>query len=45
MKGEPQGRSTARPAPGPIVGREGLYRYSILLNGEEVFDPELEMMN
>ena len=25
--------------------KSGLYRYSILINGKEVFDPELEVMN
>jgi plastocyanin len=45
LKGEPQ--DFERKARAQVRGsaKPGIYRYSILIDGVEVFDPELEVMN
>ena len=45
MKAEPKDFDRAARAAVRAKARAGRYRYSVLLNGEQVFDPEIEVMN
>ncbi|MGE0360975.1 MAG: hypothetical protein AB7H93_14565 [Vicinamibacterales bacterium] len=45
VKGEPKEFDRKARAQVRASARKGVYRYSILVDGVEVFDPELEVMN
>jgi plastocyanin len=45
LKGEPKEFDRKARATVRTSTRKGIYRYSILIDGVEVFDPELEVMN
>lgn len=45
VKGEPREFDRKARAEVRASAKKGIYRYSILIDGVEVFDPELEVMN